>query len=109
MVEHTGTGPFTYQWYFDGFDFITTTSNQLDLPAVNFYYNGQISVEVRNAVGFELSSNAALVVLSPPFLVTPLSSRQALRGMDVTLAAGLLGNTPFYTSWSRDGLVLPGT
>ncbi len=108
-VEHTGTGPFTYQWRFNGLDFTLTTSNTLALPLVNFYYNGLISVEVRNAVGSATSSNAALVVLSPPFLVSALNtSRQALRGMNVIFAPVVDGNTPFFSQWSRDGLALAG-
>jgi hypothetical protein len=106
-VEHTGDGPFTYQWRFNGFNWTQTTTNTLAVSFVNYYYNGLISVEVRNAVGSATSSNAALVVLSPPFFNATMTDRSVLRGMDATLSAVVDGSLPWFAQWFRDGSPVP--
>ena len=107
-VEHSGDGPFSYYWKFNGSDYAVTSSNALVIPFSNFYLNGSFRVEVRNAVGVAFSSNAALVVLSPPFFLAQPAGRQLLRGMNTVLAAGVDGSAPFFLQWRKDGAALAG-
>ncbi len=107
-VEHTGDGPFTYQWRANGYDYVLNNTNVLVIPFVSFYYNAIFSVEVRNAVGSALSADAALVVLSPPFLTAALADRVALRGQNIILSASVLGTAPYYFQWFKAGVPLAG-
>ena len=62
-VVAAGTGPFAYQWWFNGTRIAGATGTELDLSAVQPGQSGVYSVTVSNAWGGTISSGAELRVI----------------------------------------------
>jgi hypothetical protein len=65
VVGATGTEPMTYQWQHEGADVPEATNALFSLPAVPLAAAGLYSVQVSNAAGVAVSSNALLTVALP--------------------------------------------
>src|SRR5205085_1779596 len=91
-----------------GQDQATLSSNRLVLDPVDFYQAGLWQVEVRNAVGAAVSSNATLLVVQRPFFNVEPFGRQLLVGMDSTLSSFVDGTAPIFLQWKRNGAAIPG-
>jgi|GEM_PF-1440179 hypothetical protein len=70
-VTATGSLPLSYQWKFNGTNFDGATNASLTLTNVQLSQAGTYSVQVTNAFGSIMSSNAILTVISPSLCVKP--------------------------------------
>ena len=66
----SGVGPLSYQWFIDGNSMIGMTQLNLSLTNLNRRHSAKYRVQVSNAGGSVMSSNAVLKVLVPQRLVT---------------------------------------
>jgi len=69
-VLASGTAPLAYQWAFNGTNLPGAVSSALTLTNVQSAQGGSYSVSVTNDAGSVLSSNAVLIVLEPPLVVS---------------------------------------
>ncbi|MCA8959794.1 MAG: immunoglobulin domain-containing protein [Planctomycetes bacterium] len=111
MVE--GTGPFAYQWYFDGAAIAGETEATLSLTAVTDAEAGRYDVLVTNGCGQSFSRTATtgscFVSIAVPTEIT--TSPQSLTfcpddevGFSVEVSGGL---APYAYQWRRDGVPIP--
>ncbi len=85
-ITPAGTGPLSYQWYFDGAALIPDTNASLTLTNMQLTNSGTYSVVVSSPFGSVLSSNATLTVDLLPIIVTQPQSQIALLGTNVTFS-----------------------
>jgi hypothetical protein len=71
-VTATGTSPLSYQWRKDTMNITGATNATLSFVATNRSHAGAYSVQVGNSAGTATSGNAALRVLVPQRLESPL-------------------------------------
>ena len=64
-VEVKGTGPFSYQWQYDGIDIDGATSEELVIDSVDASNDGDYAVIVQSLYGAVASEVAGLNVLLP--------------------------------------------
>ena len=107
-VGATGTMPMTYFWRYNGLPLTTTTTNRLDLRAVQISQAGRYSVLVSNLAGSTLSDEATLVVGVPPRILAQPQPQRALTGESVSFAAIVSGDTPLTYQWQLNGLAVQG-
>ena len=69
---------------------------------------GTYSVQVTNAAGTALSSNAVLTVLEPPAITAQPSCLAVAAGANATFAIGACGSAPLTYQWLLNGLNIPG-
>jgi len=104
--------PATYQWRFDGRDLPGATASTLMLTNVQRNQAGNYSVEVRNASGGTISSNAVLTVLVPlPPRLVGLWRFDEGAGTNVADSSGLTNNGVLASAMDQSGTpgtVLPG-
>lgn len=86
-VSVSGTGPFSYQWLFNGANIPNATSATYGIQAVSTNDIGNYSVVVTSLAGTVTSSNALLMVIVPPSLALQLWA-----GYPVLELNGMLGN-----------------
>jgi len=65
----TGTEPLTYQWMHEGINVTGGTNATFSLPVTPLAAAGIYSVQISNAAGFTVSSNALLTVLLPEIVL----------------------------------------
>jgi hypothetical protein len=100
-VTAAGTGPLSYQWYYDGAALAQDTNAALSLTDVQSTNNGSYNVVVSSPFGSAVSSNAMLTVDLLPSIVTQPQSQAALVGGNVTfsvVAEGVSSPLPPVTS-----------
>ena len=93
-VTAAGTGPLSYQWYFDGAALAQDTNEVLTLTNVQGANSGSYSVVVSSPFGSMVSSNAALTVDLLPIILTQPQSQAALVGANVTFSVVAIGASP---------------
>ena len=111
-VAATGSGPFTYQWRFNGMPINSAVNASYTITGAQTNQAGSYDVKIENPIASVFSSNATLVVL-PPFSVSPQPvSQSAIVGNSVTLTAGAVGvgafTGPFNFQWTLNGSALAG-
>jgi hypothetical protein len=72
-VVATGQFPLEYQWFLGGSSIAGATDSALNLTNVQVSQSGTYTVQITNAFGIVLSSNAVLTVLPPPPCTPPPS------------------------------------
>ena len=108
-VGTAGSPPLEVQWrrngvpLADGGGISGATSHTLTIVGAQPGDAGNYSVLVTNAVGTIISSNAALVVLSPPSIVTPPLAQSVGEGATVSLSVLATGTGPLVYQWQRNG------
>jgi uncharacterized protein YfaP (DUF2135 family) len=107
-VAVTGSAPFHYQWRLNGVPVPGATNSLLTLFNAQFPQEGTYSVSVSNDVSAVVSSNALLVVNSPPFLTAQPVARTVSAGRAVTFNAGVQGSPVLAYQWRFNGTNLPG-
>ena len=107
-VSVTGTGPFTYQWLFNGATLAGASGNPLVLNNAGQQQAGTYQVFVMNPVGTAASSVMNLNVLVPPGIVTDVTSQSAPVGSNVTFQAQVAGSMPLSYQWLFNGTPVPG-
>lgn len=70
-VAPGGSQPLTFQWYHGASAIPGATAAQLQIPNVNFNDAGTYSVRLTNGLGFLISSNAIVTVLTAPTISYP--------------------------------------
>jgi sulfur relay (sulfurtransferase) DsrF/TusC family protein len=102
-VGVSGTGPLSYQWYYDGLALAQSTNSILALSDVQLTNSGFYSVVVSSPFGSVLSSNATLTVDAPPIIVTQPASLTVGLGSTATFNVTAEGTPPFAYRWSDNG------
>jgi hypothetical protein len=85
-VGVNGTGPFAFQWNFDGGPIGNATNSSLTLTNVQTTNSGSYSVLVTSAFGSTLSSNAVLTVDATPLIVIQPQGQTVLAGSNAVLS-----------------------
>ncbi len=107
-VTAGGTPPFSYQWRFNGTDMPGATAPSLLVPNAQITNAGLYSVQVANPYGSAVSSNAVLVVNSPPIITSQPASRVASVAAAADFAVGVAGSPPFTYQWRFNGAPIAG-
>jgi alpha-tubulin suppressor-like RCC1 family protein len=100
-----GSGPFSYQWQFNGVNIPAATNQNYNLPAVAFT-NAGIYTGVATGMAGAASNSAALSVYSIAITNQPVSA-VVVAGSPVTLMAGASGIS-MGCQWLKDRVILPG-
>ena len=113
-VTVSGTTPLSYQWQFNGSPLTNGLSATLTLTNVQAAQAGTYRVQVTNAYGSVLSSNALLTVLDPWIVGQPINQTVAA-GAPVSFSVSAVGTPPLGYQWFKgamplaDGTNLSGT
>ena len=107
-VAAVGSPPLTYQWSFNGSNIIGATQTAFSLAAAQPANAGNYSVQVTNAFGVAVSSNATLTVLVPPAITTQPSNQTATVGAKSSFTVTATGTAPLAYQWAFDGTSLVG-
>lgn len=109
-VRAFGTGPFTYQWLFNGHPMAGATKSTLVLTNVGLEAVGSYSVAVgvaNHPLGLTTPA-ATLAVQMAPKIVTQPADLAADEGSDTLLAVSVQGSEPMSYQWRTQGIPLPG-
>jgi alpha-tubulin suppressor-like RCC1 family protein len=105
-----GTGPFRYQWMFNGKDLLRANGTTYSVAAAAFAQGGMYSVRVNavDARGLVLADVPPVVseavevkVVEAPVVVTQPVSRYVAMGMAHTVSATVRGTAPMSYQWYR--------
>jgi len=108
-VVAAGTGPFTYQWYFNGSSMgSSATSATLSLSGVGTASAGSYSVVVANSGGSVTSSVAALTVYVPVSFQSQPQSQTVAQGQTASFSVSASGTSPLSYQWYFDSLPILG-
>jgi hypothetical protein len=107
VVVATGTAPLSYQWMENGVDIPSATLNVYSLNNVSAGDTGNYSVSVSNPAGTVNSSNAPLVVQTPPAIVAQPTGSTNFVGDTYTFNVTASGDALAY-QWKRNGGNIPG-
>jgi len=103
-VIASSTGPFSYQWFYNGASMSGQTSNTLVLSNVSSNNAGAYRVVVANPYASVTSSVAALSIVTPT-LQPP--SQTVVAGSSATLSVTVSGSGPLSYQWQCNGTNLP--
>jgi alpha-tubulin suppressor-like RCC1 family protein len=109
VVSAVGTLPLSYQWLKEGLPLVDggsisgTRSSSLTLSNVQSGNMGNYSVVVSNSQGWVASSNATLIGLFPPTLLSQPASQTVLAGAIVSFTVEAFGSGTFIYQWQRAG------
>lgn len=95
QVTVTGTGPFTYQWRYDGDNIPNATNASLVLPNIQIAQSGRYQVIVLNAAGSAASTPATLTVIVGA-VITQQPKSIALRGSSLPESYGQTGSNATF-------------
>jgi hypothetical protein len=109
-VGVSGTGPFTYQWRFNGVAIPGATSASYTINTVSANDVGPYTVIIGNSAGPQAASNTARldlssaiqVPLSAPFFATQPAPVIAVGGQSSTLAVQVTGSPTISYQWYKD-------
>ncbi len=117
QVNVSGTGPFSYQWRYDGANLPNATNASLILPNIQAAQSGAYQVIVLNNAGSAASTPAVLTVvvgavitLQPKAIVLRGSSAEANfgeTGTNATFQVSATGKPPFRYQWRRNEIPVP--
>ena len=97
----TGSGPLTYQWYFNGTNAIAgTTGASYTIPLVLTNDAGLYSLEVSNGFSSVLTRSALLTVSNIPVSITTQPANQiVVEGKPITFTVGVAGTPLIQYKW----------
>jgi hypothetical protein len=107
-VTADGSPPLRYQWRFNSSAVFGATDSSYLVTNVHAGNAGNYSVVVSNAIGFVISSNAALTIISAPAIVGQPRDQVVLSGQDATFSVGVSGSPPLSYQWRFNGIVISG-
>jgi hypothetical protein len=93
-VTAAGTGPFSYQWYFQGAALAQDTNSTLTLTNIQSINVGSYTVLVSSPFGSILSSNATLAVDPSPVILTQPQGQNVIVGSNATFSVAAVAATP---------------
>ena len=99
-----GTLPMSFQWTLNGATLPGATNDTLSLTNVTFGEGGIYSVAITNSLGYAISSNSVLSVLSSPEILTQPANAAGYWGQSATLQVLAEGTLPLTYQW-YDGSV----
>ena len=103
-VTATGSSPLAYQWFFNGANIFSATTNPFTLAGAQLTNNGNYFVIITNVGGSATSSVAVLLTTNaPPSITTPPSPQTVLAGQNVTFTVSATGTPPLIYQWSFNG------
>ena len=100
-----GTGPFSYQWQFNGANISGATSSTYTKLVVQTNDAGNYSVVVSNTTASVTSSNAVLMVTIPLAITSQPVGQTVVQGTNVSFSVGVSGNYLVY-QWYGNGVPL---
>ncbi|MBI5383510.1 MAG: lamin tail domain-containing protein [Verrucomicrobia bacterium] len=106
-VGASGTGPFSYRWYFNGTTLAGATNAALTLTNLTLAHNGQYQVLVLNPYGSAYSDTATLAVMVPVTITNQPQSLAIFPGNSFSLTVGAFGTTPLSYQWRLNGTDIP--
>ena len=107
-VAATGSGPFTYQWQFNGGVLPDATNSTLLLTSLNSTKAGHYSVLVANPSGSTLSSIATLTTLAPVAIVGHPQFAGGRPGTNAVFTVTATSSFPIDYQWFFNGSPIPG-
>ena len=108
-VSAIGTGPFNYQWRFNGADLDDATNATLALANVQYAQAGSYSVLVYTPYAYVTSSIVTLTVNGPPIITNQPQSQVVLAGTNVSFTVAADGTQPFSYQWLFNDTTVVGT
>lgn len=107
-VNVTGSGPFSYQWRFNGGNLPGATQATLTLDNVQPSQAGEYQVVVLNPANSVASTLANLNVLIPASIIAQPQGQEVDPGANVSLTVAATSSTPMTFQWYRDGVPIFG-
>ncbi len=99
-VMASGSGPLSYQWFYEGFDLIDETNRTLRFPSVTSGdHVGHYYCTVGNSEGSTNSTEALLTVLIPTTLIDPPVGQNVECTSNATFSVTAGGTGPFAYQW----------
>ena len=107
-VEASGTGPFSYQWRFNGGNLGGATASSYTRANAQPADAGSYSVVVTNAAGSAISSDAVLTVISLPAITTQPQGQTVVLGGTASFNVVATGTAPLGYQWRFGGTDIGG-
>jgi hypothetical protein len=107
-VEASGPGTVSYLWNFNGTPIGGATNATLTLTNVQPIRAGNYAVTVSNAAGSTVSSNATLIVLVPPTIVTGPANQTVVAGASIIFSVTATGAGTLSYQWFFNGTPIAG-
>ncbi|MGC8744958.1 MAG: immunoglobulin domain-containing protein [Verrucomicrobiia bacterium] len=101
-VIATGSGPLSYQWYFEGYSLGGETNRQLTLTSISMDQAGGYYVVVTNQYGAATSRVATLTVVGPPTIELDPVDVSITRGQTAIFEVSALSDVPMTYQWYWD-------
>jgi hypothetical protein len=107
-VGASGSAPLAYQWRFNGKKLSGATNATLTFTNAQASQAGSYSVLVSNPVGYVLSSNAVLTVLTPLAITAQPQSVSVIAGQNAYFTVIAVGTAPLAYQWEFNGTNIVG-
>ncbi len=102
-VAAGGSMPLSYQWRFNGTNFVGGNSNSFTVVNVQAANTGNYSVVVSNAYGTVTSANAALALGVPPAITEQPQHQRVIAGNTATFTVVATGTPRLNYQWRHNG------
>lgn len=102
-VTAGGSNPLSYQWRFNGTNFVGGNSNSFTVVNVQTNHLGNYSVVVSNAFGSVTSANAALALGVPPAITAQPEHQRVVAGNTATFTVLATGTARLNYQWRHNG------
>jgi Bacterial Ig-like domain/Immunoglobulin I-set domain len=105
-----GSGPLSYQWFFDGTNAIAGANGPAyTIPLVLTNDAGSYSLQVSNSFSSVTTASALLTVSNVPVSITAQPvDEAAMVGQPATFEVSVSGTPPIQYQWSFDGTAIAG-
>jgi uncharacterized repeat protein (TIGR02543 family) len=103
----TGTAPLSYQWMLNGNSISGATNSIYSITNSQAGHSGTYSALATNLFGSATSSNAVLVVNTPPSITAQPQSQSVAQAVNVTFSVSANGTAPLFYQWQVNSTNLP--
>jgi FAD synthase len=103
-----GTAPLNHQWSFNGTNLLNATNSTLVITNAHLSDAGTYAAKVSNAFGSAASSNAVLIVGTPPTIVSQPTNQTIALGSSAVFTVLAAGTSPLAYQWTFGGTSLSG-
>ena len=98
-VTAAGSGPFTYQWRFNGTNLPGATNATLTKTSVLPADGGPYTALVSNSFSSALSAAATLTVRTNPIITSQPPNQPVMRGSNATFTVAAVSSSPLHYQW----------